>query len=663
MRTKSKLVRQKPPADFEEVKRRFIRQNRELAKNNSNQSLRIRNLELEVSRLLADNLELRNEVLHLQNEVFTSQTRASNTAARKVKEELQAKIAELSVIVDGIEDVQNDLQDTPREKKPTEGNWRERQPLTELMRDSQMPTIVEDKLYPRRTLGAEEMQAIRLSDHSSNESPDLGPPPVAHFDYEDPVKSASPLVSKTSPPELPTASEEDVLAAGLSVNLETRRKRRDGHSRLEIRRHSLLPQEPAKADGDSSSILRTGAKRKLADRENDKPIKPPSKGDFTFRQKTVGEDAKINEKSKSAMVDAEETIQIASPKPVRKILGEKSVNMSPKKAASKMEKPVKEGNEKSAAPKFRDGKEAGSIGRRKASSIPVTSPPREIVDTVEIPPPEHGNNAETGLKTPAALDLFSPTPSEPSAKPEGRGDTPPPSDLSSLSITTDGGTRPSRRARAAVSYAEPSLILKMRRPDKKMVDAISGLQDPRRAMSVSTERKLSSGMVSIKKEPVDEEESWKDLPSATIVEAASPLDQKGSAGVTEAFPIEAPVVSDAVRTDDKPSASSATISALMAGSRKRRQSSQQPLGTDIEATTKKLEELDLYEFKESSSPLTDGSSGGKADRPSAVKSHRRHSSVPKNIKPTEETLGTDARLSAVPGRSERAASRRRSMML
>ena len=104
MRTKSKVVPRKPPADFEEVKRRFIRQNRELAKNNSTQSLRIRSLELEVSRLLADNLELRNQVLQLQNEVYISQSRASNAAAAKVKEELRAKIAELSGIVEGIED-------------------------------------------------------------------------------------------------------------------------------------------------------------------------------------------------------------------------------------------------------------------------------------------------------------------------------------------------------------------------------------------------------------------------------------------------------------------------------------------------------------------------------------------------------------------------------
>ena len=665
MRTKSKVVRQKPPADFEEVKRRFIRQNRELAKNNSNQSLRIRSLELEVSRLLADNLELRNQVLQLQNEVYTAQSKASNAAVRKGKEELQAKIAELSGLVEGIEEAQDDAADrwdATKGKRPIEGNWRERQPLTELMRDSQMPTIVEDKLYPRRTLGADEIQAIRLSDQSSNESPDLGPPPVAHFDYEDPVKNASPLVSKTSPPQPGTVNEEDELPAGLSVNLETRRKRKDGQSRLEIRRRSLLPQEPTKAEGESSSILRTGAKRKLADRESEKPIKPPSKGDFTFRQKAAADDARAAEKTKPVTGEAEET-RPASPKPIRKVLGEKSTNLSPRKAPSRLEKPEKDTNAKPKADTSTNGKETGPTRRRRVSAIPVPSPPHEsVVNTVEISPPESAVTADAELKTPAALDLFSPTPSEPSAKPEGRGDTPPPSDLSSLSATTDGGTRPSRRARPAVSYAEPSLISKMRRPDKKMVDAISGLQDPRRAMSGSTERKLSSGVVSIKQEPVDDE-SWKDLPPATNIEVSSPLHLKGSSDGPEPIPTEHAAISNELSAGDKPSASSATISALMAGSRKRRQSSQQPLGTDIEAATRKLEELDIYEFKESSSPMTDSSGGGRTERPGTSKSHRRHSSVPKDIKVTADAVGADSRVNAVAGRSERVASRRRSMML
>lgn len=671
MRTKSVPKKTKPPADFEEVKRRFIRQNRELAKNNSGQSLRIRSLELEVSRLLADNLELRNQVLHLHNEVYTAQKKASNSAALRVKTEMRAKIAALSKIVDAIEDAES-VSPPPREKKPIEGNWRERQTLTELMRDTMMPTISEDKTYPRRTLGADEIQPIRLSDQSSNESPDLGPPPVAHFDYEDPVKAASPLTGKATPPKGDSAVEEEELPASLTVNIEARRKRRDGQSRLEIRRSSLLGEAATKPEGEQPSILRTGAKRKLADRENEKPIKPPSKGDFTFSRKSSGEQPKTTENAKPAEEDFGDTVIVAP----RKALSEKSVNMSPRKSISTKTKLDKEPPEKPLASNLAASKDATTTRRRRTSSIPIPSPPRDSVQTIKIPPPEPVTSVENDPATPAALDLFSPTTSEPSARPEGgRDGTPPPSDLSSLSISTDNG-RQSRRARSAVNYAEPSLIAKMRRPDKKMVDAITGLQDHRRAMSSSGELKLSTGPLStIKKEPPESQEGkelWKDLPPARNQEAPSPLLKKASTeALNQRFENDATLPADTMAPH---STSSATISALMASSRRRRQSIQDvPLGTDmnveVDAAAKKMEEMDLYEFKESSSPLTDSSGGAAADVKGAkvgVRAHRRHSSVPK-----EARLGLDGGIASSGGSTadlrkasgERLASRRRSMML
>ena len=665
MRTKSVPAKTKPPADFEEVKRRFIRQNRELAKNNSGQSLRIRSLELEVSRLLADNLELRNQVLHLQNEVYTARKKASNSAALRVKTEMRAKIAALSKMVDAIEDADS-VSPPARERKPVEGNWRERQTLTELMRDTAMPTVSEGKSYPRRTLGADDIQPIRLSDQSSNESPDLGPPPVAHFDYEDPVKAASPLNGKVSSPKAENERDEEIPAT-LAVNIEARRKRKDGQSRLETRRSSLLGELSAKPEGEQSSILRTGAKRKLADRENEKPIKPPSKGDFTFSRKANGEQAKGTENDKPSTEDSSDKIVVAP----RKALSDKSVNMSTRKSISSKTKLDKDSAEKPAASKLSASKDTSTTRRRRTSSIPIPSPPRQSVQTAEIPPPHPATSIEHDPATPAALDLFSPATSEPSARLEGgREGTPPPADLSSLSMTTDGG-RQSRRARSAVNYAEPSLIAKMRRPDKKMVDALTGLQDHRRAMSASGDLKSSAGPLStVKKEPQDSqegEERWKDLPPARNVEASSPLLKKASTeALNQKFENDAPLPAE---NDPPPSTSSATISALMASSRRRRQSIQDvPLGTDIDvdAAAKKMEEMDLYEFKESSSPMTDSSGAGEVKGGKAsVRTHRRHSSVPKEARLELDGVlassGSTVDLKRASG--ERLASRRRSMML
>ena len=74
------------------------------------------------------------------------------------------------------------------------------------------------------------------------------------------------------------------------------------------------------------------------------------------------------------------------------------------------------------------------------------------------------------------LDLFSPTESDTvtskgqSSVVVGRGDTPPPPDLGGASSSFG---RSSRRARGSVSYAEPNLRDKMRRPGKELVDAVA----------------------------------------------------------------------------------------------------------------------------------------------------------------------------------------------
>lgn len=712
MRTKSKIIKQDPPADIEEVKRRFIRQNRELAKNNSTQSLRIRSLELDVSRLLEQNLDLRNQVLHLQNELYKAQVHASSQAARKVRDGMKAKLAELSAIVDAIEDEEEvELPQSLRPGRPIEGQWRERQLLTEIMRESQMPTISEDRDISRRTLGADELRSIHLSDQSSTESPDLGPPPVARLDCEDPVKNASPLGNKLSPPKIVSAAtEEDDLPAALSANLETRRKRKEtGQSRLEMRRKTILLQSPEKAEGGpqpASTILRTGAKRKLADREGEKPIKPPSKGDFTFSRKAGGENAGVNATQASKPEDTPQDSTATEVKTTRRVLGDKSVNMSPRKTTSKADKPVPNDLEKAIAPLKAAAKD--TTRRRRTSSIPLPSPPRDnILETVEIAPP----TAEAGVesidpRTPAPLDLFSPTPSAPSTRPDDRrGDTPPPSDLSSLSIaTTDGGdARPSRRARAAVNYAEPSLISKMRRPDKKMVDAISGLQDPRRAMNASSTPAAST--VLIKPEPVDgEDEAWKNLlhiPAADVgtgegAEMFSPLEGKSLPPMRRVsgewrFPsgtqdgADADGVVNVAPSNTAPEPAPTTISSLLAanGDKKRRHSSTVRTGpkaaedaqstsadSDLEAASKKLRELDLYEFKESSSPLTDNSANStertKASLPRAKTAQRRYSAMP-----GQERVSDEGKVSGAGGevsstlRKEAGSrvSRRRSMML
>src|ERR1700754_881805 len=78
------------------VKRRFIRQNREIARVNSIQSQRIRNLETEISRLVAENISLREQAIAAQAEA--ERWRAASSVDREIfelRDRLQQKMNEV----------------------------------------------------------------------------------------------------------------------------------------------------------------------------------------------------------------------------------------------------------------------------------------------------------------------------------------------------------------------------------------------------------------------------------------------------------------------------------------------------------------------------------------------------------------------------------------
>ncbi len=281
-----------------------------------------------------------------------------------------------------------------------------------------------------------------------------------------------------------------------------------------------------------------------------------------------------------------------------------------------------------AGSKDRNKDRKASITSVKATNVPEqgTGPVHSPIDAQE-PPPE----------TPIGLDLRSPLTSEPSAaRPESR-DTPPPPDLTSASDSVNATARPSRRPRGSVSYAEPSLNTKMRRPTKELVDAVTGEGRNQRTSNIKHERAISESeipgsainkeklrTVIIKKE-VEADQSWKNLPSAPSsqhqkirAEAVSPLGTKvGTA--PEVLPSSImtqrgrrtsalhqtkpyPDTSEP-ESNEKPiasSASAAAISALIAGSKKI--SREKNRRKDDVGLDEALEKLDIYDFQDSLSP-------------------------------------------------------------
>ena len=124
---------------------------------------------------------------------------------------------------------------------------------------------------------AEELLGIFADPANTTDSPDLGPPPVAHFDEGDPIKFDP--TEKLSPHERSAASTVEAQPK-LSANLETRRKRRESSHQLDVGVKSKNVDSHKYTASVASAMaasqpVKPSAKRKLNDRDddNDQPTK------------------------------------------------------------------------------------------------------------------------------------------------------------------------------------------------------------------------------------------------------------------------------------------------------------------------------------------------------------------------------------------------------
>ena len=127
---------------------------------NSNQSVRIRNLESEISRLLSENIAFRERVISLEHEVDRSPGQAAVDDVGSIRSRLEAKLGQLGCLVQELGKAHGNLsmgrlsrrqstqQSSPR-KSP------DRITLGDISRNPQiprLPPIIEDNLFPKRTL-------------------------------------------------------------------------------------------------------------------------------------------------------------------------------------------------------------------------------------------------------------------------------------------------------------------------------------------------------------------------------------------------------------------------------------------------------------------------------------------------------------------------------
>lgn len=435
-------------------------------------------------------------------------------------------------------------------ESPDQKEWKNRQTMGGVVAgerqppEGRLPVILEGKHYPRRSLESLEISRLLHEDTGVSDSPELGPPPIAHFDVAEPIDFAGARTPACGTAEMVDGyldNQDDIKP--LPNKLESRRRRRASALLEDM---SLLNAPTADA-AEQKTSLKSGAKRKLDAREDGSRREPgPSElDDFAFQRKATASETpqarpkgsrftKSGTPSISSTATTRDSATKLEPRP-RKVLAPKSTN-SPSK--SRITSPIEKGPhaKHEIAHKAKLEEHVGQQNMKSTAGDPSKyDRPTRVEDIVLSQQP---GGLELAPKTPAGLGLFSPVSTEPSTRTVQQSEIALTASVEDVLGGTDGRT--SRRARGAVSYAEPSLRAKMRRPTKELVAAVgdqtNGFKAHQRdssARAESQERQPSRDLsvvktrtVTIKHEkPNDEPLAWKGLPEATE-EPASPLVHK-----------------------------------------------------------------------------------------------------------------------------------------
>lgn len=146
-----------------------MRQNRDIARTNSTQSLKIRTLENECVRLLSENLDLRGQVLRLQTEIEDNRAQKIADHALEIKEKMEAQLAEWGSMLASLGHEPIPKSRSPRQPKKAKhrssigrvsmSEWKRRDTMSSMKdleaaaaQEGRLPPIWENKTCPRETL-------------------------------------------------------------------------------------------------------------------------------------------------------------------------------------------------------------------------------------------------------------------------------------------------------------------------------------------------------------------------------------------------------------------------------------------------------------------------------------------------------------------------------
>jgi hypothetical protein len=146
------------------VRRKFLRQNRDIAKINSDQSQKIRRLENDCARLLSENLDLRGQILRLEKQIEDNNGRRIADHALEVKAKLEAQLSEFAALLGSLGEEAPAKRHSSEERilarsrrsmarSPPQRRRRNTMDLEALAeQEGRLPPIFENKQYARATM-------------------------------------------------------------------------------------------------------------------------------------------------------------------------------------------------------------------------------------------------------------------------------------------------------------------------------------------------------------------------------------------------------------------------------------------------------------------------------------------------------------------------------
>ncbi|OAA71267.1 shugoshin [Cordyceps fumosorosea ARSEF 2679] len=436
---------------IEMLRKKMLRQNRELAKLNNTRALRIRELEEEVSRAQNDNLELRSRINELEQEAREHEERQEHTL--KIRKALESQLTDWCTIVGGL-----GMEPPKRQSPPIESASKTRtsslpariSPSQRRLRNiandcEQLGHIAEHKAYSRESMNPEQIQALRLQ-----------------ADQEEATKLPSPSRPARQEPAKADTPPRETRARNFSSTIDS---------------SPLVVSSPNLDDLHIGSTLATKTvtpmireSRVHVDLTPDTPIAPPtkagSKRKFTVEDYAARRKALMAKENNRPRVETK-TISVldnARGKTLKELTAiRREENRAKTQAAKEGRMPlaIKSTNDDIQSPKKRRTVPAHDISDAdlpKPRFFLTVRPERQRVQEAE---------ALAAMRYKARLAA---------AAEEYVRENPALADVTHLEETS----RPSRRSRAAISYTEPNLRDKMRRPRNETFDAVSGEGKSRR---------------------------------------------------------------------------------------------------------------------------------------------------------------------------------------